>query len=173
MVGILHPRHGAVFDNNSANTLEEVVDRYSEFFKRVEAVAAPGIVPPVERIDGIHFDRRPAPEERAGTPGVPEEVLVVMCVSGSSVNRCELTRTLRFVSEDVASPVQHVVVRELRPSEWGFEGAYHHAFGRRHGGDDRDLRRDKAGWKPTADRRPALGGRAREERLEDRAHTCA
>jgi cytochrome c peroxidase len=54
------------FINNSAATLEEVVDHYIEFFKRVEAVFVPGNnVPPVATTDGVHFDRRPKPEERA------------------------------------------------------------------------------------------------------------
>jgi cytochrome c peroxidase len=54
------------FHNNSAATLEEVVDHYIEFFKLVEANAAPGApVPPLATTDGVHFDRRPAPEERA------------------------------------------------------------------------------------------------------------
>jgi cytochrome c peroxidase len=54
------------FHNNSADTLEEVVDHYIEFFKRVEAVAVPGTpIPPVATTDGIHFDRRPTAEERA------------------------------------------------------------------------------------------------------------
>ena len=34
------------FHNNSAATLEEVVDHYTEFFKRVRANAPPGVVPP-------------------------------------------------------------------------------------------------------------------------------
>ncbi|HEV7836945.1 MAG TPA: hypothetical protein VGO75_02675 [Gemmatimonadaceae bacterium] len=49
------------FHNNSA-TLEEVVDHYIEFFKRVQANVSPA--PPVASTDGVHFDRRPAPEER-------------------------------------------------------------------------------------------------------------
>jgi cytochrome c peroxidase len=53
------------FHNNSADTLEEVVDHYIEFFKRVRALAAPGTVPPVASTDGINFDRQPLPEERA------------------------------------------------------------------------------------------------------------
>ena len=54
------------FHNNSAATLEEVVDHYIEFFKLVEANAAPGApVPPLATTDGVHFDRRPTPEERA------------------------------------------------------------------------------------------------------------
>ena len=54
------------FHNNSAATLEEVVDHHIEFFKLVEANAAPGApVPPLATTDGVHFDRRPAPEERA------------------------------------------------------------------------------------------------------------
>jgi hypothetical protein len=53
------------FINNSAATLEEVVDHYIEFFKRVEAVFVPGNnVPPVATTDGVHFDRRPTLEER-------------------------------------------------------------------------------------------------------------
>jgi cytochrome c peroxidase len=52
------------FHNNSAETLEEVVDHYVEFYKRVRALAAPGTVPPVASTDGVHFDRQPQPEER-------------------------------------------------------------------------------------------------------------
>jgi len=51
------------FHNNSADTLEEVVDHYVEFYKRVQALAAPGTVPPVASTDGIHFDRQPQPGE--------------------------------------------------------------------------------------------------------------
>jgi hypothetical protein len=54
------------FHNNSAATLEEVVDHYIEFFKRVKANTAPGAaIPPIATTDGIHFDRQPLPEERA------------------------------------------------------------------------------------------------------------
>jgi len=53
------------FHNNSADTLEEVVDHYVEFFKRIPLVAPPGVVPPVASTDGVHFDRAPLPEERA------------------------------------------------------------------------------------------------------------
>ena len=53
------------FHNNSAATLEEVIDHYIEFFKRVQANSAPGVVPPLASTDGVHFDRRPTPEERA------------------------------------------------------------------------------------------------------------
>jgi cytochrome c peroxidase len=53
------------FHNNSAATLEEVVDHYIEFYKRVQAIAPPGVVPPVASTDGLHFDRIPLPEERA------------------------------------------------------------------------------------------------------------
>jgi len=52
------------FHNNSADTLEEVVDHYIEFFKRVQANVAPGVVPPVSSTNGVNFDRRPTPEER-------------------------------------------------------------------------------------------------------------
>lgn len=53
------------FHNSSADTLEEVVDHYIAFYKRVEAVAPTGVVPPVASTDGVHFDRIPLPEERA------------------------------------------------------------------------------------------------------------
>jgi cytochrome c peroxidase len=53
------------FHNNSAATLEDVVDHYVQFFKRVEAIAVPGVVSPVASTDGVHFDRIPRPEERA------------------------------------------------------------------------------------------------------------
>ncbi len=53
------------FHNNSADTLEEVVDHYIEFFKRVKANTAPGApIPPIATTDGINFDRQPLPEER-------------------------------------------------------------------------------------------------------------
>jgi cytochrome c peroxidase len=52
------------FHNNSAATLEAVVDHYIEFFKRVRVVAPPSVVPPVASTDGVHFDRQPTPEER-------------------------------------------------------------------------------------------------------------
>jgi hypothetical protein len=52
------------FHNNSAASLEDVVDHYIEFFKRVQVNAAPGVVPPIASTDGVHFDRRPIPEER-------------------------------------------------------------------------------------------------------------
>lgn len=53
------------FHNNSAKTLEEVVDHYIEFFKRVRVVAPPGPLPPVASTDGVNWDRQPRPEERA------------------------------------------------------------------------------------------------------------
>ena len=54
------------FHNNSAATLENVVDHYIEFFKRVEALHLAGTpIPPVATTDGVHFDRHPTPEERA------------------------------------------------------------------------------------------------------------
>jgi cytochrome c peroxidase len=62
--GIAHT--APYFHNNSAATLEDVVDHYFEFFKRVEAVFVPGTpLPLVATTDGIHFDRRPTLEERA------------------------------------------------------------------------------------------------------------
>lgn len=52
------------FHNNSAATLEEVVDHYTAFFKRVQIVfAAIAKKPPVISTDGVHVDRPPAPEE--------------------------------------------------------------------------------------------------------------
>jgi cytochrome c peroxidase len=53
------------FHNNSADTLEEVVDHYIEFYKRIKANAAPGVVPPVASTDGVNFDRQPTHDERA------------------------------------------------------------------------------------------------------------
>ncbi len=54
------------FHNNSAATLEEVVDHYIAFFKRVEEVVwVPGTPrPPFTTIDGTSFDRRPRLGER-------------------------------------------------------------------------------------------------------------
>jgi len=53
------------FHNNSAASLEAVVDHYIEFFKLVRARALPGVFPPIASTDGQHFDRIPLPEERA------------------------------------------------------------------------------------------------------------
>jgi cytochrome c peroxidase len=53
------------FHNNSADTLEEVLDHYDAFFKRVFIVRPPNVVPPVLSTDGVNFDRPPVPEERA------------------------------------------------------------------------------------------------------------
>jgi cytochrome c peroxidase len=53
------------FHNNSADTLEDVVDHYIEFFKRVRVIAPPGVVLPVLSTDGVNFDRALLPEERA------------------------------------------------------------------------------------------------------------
>ncbi len=64
--GIRGLRHTApYFHNNSASTLEEMVDHYIEFFKLVQASAPPGVVPPVASTDGVNFDRKILPEERA------------------------------------------------------------------------------------------------------------
>jgi cytochrome c peroxidase len=52
------------FHNNSADTLEEVVDHYIELFKFIKATAPPGPPPPVASTDGVNFDRIPKPEER-------------------------------------------------------------------------------------------------------------
>jgi cytochrome c peroxidase len=63
----LHGIHATApyFHNNSAATLEDVVDHYVQFFKRIEALAAPGVFSPAASTDGMHFDRAPRPEERA------------------------------------------------------------------------------------------------------------
>jgi cytochrome c peroxidase len=53
------------FHNNSAATLEELVDHYIQLFKFIEATSPPGVFPPVASTDGAHFDRIPKPEERA------------------------------------------------------------------------------------------------------------
>jgi len=51
------------FHNNSAATLEEMVDHYIQFFKRVKANNV--VPPPIATTNGRNFDRQPAPEERA------------------------------------------------------------------------------------------------------------
>jgi cytochrome c peroxidase len=53
------------FHNNSAATLEDVVDHYIELFKSIQAVQPPGVFPPVVSTNGTSFDRIPKPEERA------------------------------------------------------------------------------------------------------------
>jgi cytochrome c peroxidase len=54
------------FHNNSAATLEAVVDHYVQFFKRIEALTAPGAAAsPAASTDGVRYDRIPRPEERA------------------------------------------------------------------------------------------------------------
>jgi cytochrome c peroxidase len=53
------------FHNNSADTLEQVVEHYIAFFKRAQVNAPPGVVPPIATTDGVHFDRQPLPEETA------------------------------------------------------------------------------------------------------------
>jgi len=54
------------FHNNSADTLEEVVDHYIELFKFIKAVTPPGVPPPpVASTNGKDFDRIPLPDERA------------------------------------------------------------------------------------------------------------
>jgi hypothetical protein len=54
------------FHNNSAETLEDVLNHYDAFFNRLKAVTPPGApIPPPATTDGTHFDRQPRPEERA------------------------------------------------------------------------------------------------------------
>jgi cytochrome c peroxidase len=55
-------RTAPYFHNNSADTLEEVVEHYVQFFKRVAPVA-PVQFPPIISTDGAHNDRPPTPEE--------------------------------------------------------------------------------------------------------------
>jgi len=59
-------RTAPYFHNNSAATLEELVDHYIEMFKFIKANAPPGVPPPpVASTDGVNFDRQPQPHERA------------------------------------------------------------------------------------------------------------
>jgi carbon monoxide dehydrogenase subunit G len=58
-------RTAPYFHNNSAATLEAVVDHYIEFFKRVQAIAPPGPPPPIATTDGVNHNRQPTAEERA------------------------------------------------------------------------------------------------------------
>jgi cytochrome c peroxidase len=51
------------FHNNSAITLEEVVDHYTAFFKRVQANVVGTKLPPAISTDGVKADRPPVPEE--------------------------------------------------------------------------------------------------------------
>ena len=54
------------FHNNSADTLEEVLDHYNEFFKRVVINAPVGQPwPPAVSTDGVHVDRPFTPDEVA------------------------------------------------------------------------------------------------------------
>jgi cytochrome c peroxidase len=59
-------RTAPYFINNSAATLEDVVDHYIEFFKLVQAnIVPPAPIPPIATTDGVNWDRRPTLEERA------------------------------------------------------------------------------------------------------------
>ncbi len=58
-------RTAPYFHNNSADTLEQVVDHYIAFFKRALITAPPGVVPPFTTTDGVNPDRQPLPEETA------------------------------------------------------------------------------------------------------------
>jgi hypothetical protein len=83
-------RTAPYFINNSAATLEAMVDHYIELFKRVEANFVPGnVVPPIATTDGVHFDRRP-PGERA-RPGIPAEALGDHMAWGSDQGRCRIS----------------------------------------------------------------------------------
>ena len=55
-----------------------MLDHYDVFFRRAEVNFVPGpgaVVPPIATTDGVNFDRRPAPEERARASGLSEEVV--------------------------------------------------------------------------------------------------
>lgn len=53
------------FHNNSAATLEDVIDHYMAFFTQLRVLTLPGAPPPPPTTtDGVHFDRAPLPEER-------------------------------------------------------------------------------------------------------------
>jgi cytochrome c peroxidase len=53
------------FHNNSADTLEQVVEHYIAFYQRAQVNAPPGVVPPFTTTDGVHFDRQVVAEETA------------------------------------------------------------------------------------------------------------
>jgi cytochrome c peroxidase len=58
-------RTAPYFPNNSAATLEDVIDHYMAFFTQLRVLTAPGAPPPPPTTtDGVHFDRAPLPEER-------------------------------------------------------------------------------------------------------------
>ena len=58
-------RTAPYFHNNSASTLEDVIDHYMAFFTQLRVLTAPGAPPPPPTTtDGVHFDRAPLPEER-------------------------------------------------------------------------------------------------------------
>jgi hypothetical protein len=53
------------FHNNSAASLEDVIDHYMAFFTQLRVLTAPGAPPPPPTTtDGLHFDRAPLPEDR-------------------------------------------------------------------------------------------------------------
>jgi cytochrome c peroxidase len=53
------------FHNNSAASLEAVVDHYMQFFRRLEVLTPlGGAPPPPTTTDGLHFDRQPLASER-------------------------------------------------------------------------------------------------------------
>jgi hypothetical protein len=57
-------RTAPYFHNNTADTLEEVVDHYKAFFTRVLMNVVPGKpLPPAISTDGKNFDRPPTPDE--------------------------------------------------------------------------------------------------------------
>jgi hypothetical protein len=58
-------RTAPYFHNNSADTLEAVVDHYIQLFNFIKAVSPPFLPPPfVASTDGVNFDRQPTPAER-------------------------------------------------------------------------------------------------------------
>ena len=64
------------FHNNSAATLEEVVDHYVAFFKRVKAIQVPGApIPPVASTDGVKLRQRAETRGARSIARVPSETV--------------------------------------------------------------------------------------------------
>jgi hypothetical protein len=56
---------GAAFPQQRSGYLEVVVERRVAFYQRVQAIAPPGVAPPVVSTDAVHFDLIPFAGERA------------------------------------------------------------------------------------------------------------
>jgi hypothetical protein len=58
-------RPAPYFHNNSAATLDDVIDHYMAFFTQLRVLTPRGgPLPAPTTTDGVHFDRAPLPEER-------------------------------------------------------------------------------------------------------------